>query len=294
VDDPTLSAAKDTMDNDLYTYQPITERPPLVLPEGKKLAFYVGLNIEHFHVDVPSRSQYPPDPMGLGQRDYGTRVGIWRLFDLFDEVGLRGSAITNSEVCTHYPQIVQAGVERDWAWIAHGQTNSKMESGMAVDEEESFLKEMFATFDAALPALPKGWLGPGLSETFETPRILAEYGLTYLLDWCCDDQPFAFAKHGLVSVPYSLEVNDVSMWNKGLLTGPDYERMVLDQFEILMEDAQKTGMVMALPLHTFVVGQPHLFKYLRRVLRVICANADVWVTTSEDIADYYCSITAGS
>ncbi|MBO0728388.1 MAG: polysaccharide deacetylase family protein [Acidimicrobiaceae bacterium] len=275
------------MDNDLYNYQPITEREPFVLPNGKRLAFYVGLNIEHFHVDVPSRSPYAPDPMSLGQRDYGTRIGIWRLFDLFDEVGVRASAITNSEVCTHYPQIVTAGVARDWAWIAHGQTNSKMESGMHLEEEEPYLKEMIATFDATLPARPKGWLGPGLSETFETPRILRDYGFTYLLDWCCDDQPFSLAKHGLVSVPYSLEVNDISMWMKSVLTGPDYERMVLDQFEVLLEDAQRTGMVMALPIHTFVVGQPHLFKYLRRVLREICAHPDVWLCTSDDIASHY-------
>jgi peptidoglycan/xylan/chitin deacetylase (PgdA/CDA1 family) len=275
------------VDNQLYTYQPIIERAPLTLPNRKKLAFYVGLNIEHFHVDVPSRSLVAPDPMSQGQRDYGTRVGIWRLIDLFDELGLRASAITNSEVCTHYPQIVSAGVARDWAWIAHGQTNSKTESGMPVEEEKAYLKEMIATLDALLPARPKGWLGPGLSETFDTPGLLREYGFTYLLDWCCDDQPFAFAKHELVSVPYSLEVNDIGMWGKSLLTGPDYEGMVLDQFEVLLEDAQKTGMVMALPIHTFVVGQPHLFKYLRRVLREICNHPDVWVCTSDDIAAHY-------
>jgi peptidoglycan/xylan/chitin deacetylase (PgdA/CDA1 family) len=278
------------VDNDLYTYQPISERSPLTLPAGKKLAFYVGLNIEHFHVDVPSRSRQAPDPMGHGQRDYGTRVGIWRLVDLFDEVGVRASAITNSEVCTHYPQIVEAGVERDWAWIAHGQTNSRMESGMSLEEEEPFLEEMIATLDAALPARPTGWLGPGLSETFETPRILSKYGFTYLLDWCCDDQPFSLAKHGLVSVPYSLEVNDISMWMKSLLAGPDYERIVLDQFEVLLEDAQRTAMVMALPIHTFVVGQPYLFKYLRRVLREICGHPDVWVCTSDDIAAHYLAV----
>jgi len=275
------------MDNQLYTYQPITERAPLSFPGRKKLAFYVGLNIEHFHIDKTSSGGPAPDPMGHSKRDYGTRVGIWRLFDLFDELGVRASAITNSEVCTRYPQIVEAGIERQWAWIAHGQTNSINEAGMTVDDEETFLKEMIAQFDAALPTRPKGWLGPGLSETFETPRILAEHGFTYLLDWCSDDQPFPLAKHGLISVPYSLEVNDISMWMSTTLSGKQYEQMALDQFEILMEDAQKTGMVMALPIHTFVVGQPHLFKYFRNVLREICSNEDVWVTTSDDIAENY-------
>ena len=275
------------MENELYNYSPITERPKLAFPNGKKLAFYVGLNIEHFYVDRSSRTQFAPDPMTHGQRDYGTRVGIWRLFDLFDEVGLRASAITNSNVCTRYPQIIQAGVERDWAWIAHGQTNSIMQSDMTRDEEEKFLNEMIAEFDAALPTRPKGWLGPGLTETFATPELLRDFGFTYLLDWCCDDQPFDLNIPGMISVPYSLEVNDISMWMKTTLSGPDYERAALDQFEVLMNDANERAVVMALPLHTFVVGQPYLFKYLARVIREICSNNDVWLCTSDDIAASY-------
>jgi len=275
------------MDNALYTYQPIVERSPLTFPDDKKLAFYVGLNIEHFHVDKSSSRPHVPDPMGHGQRDYGTRVGIWRLMDLFDSLGVRASAITNSEVCSRYPQIVKAAIERDWAWVAHGQTNSITESGMPVEEEERFLQEMMAEFDASLPSRPKGWLGPGLSETFETPRILSEYGFTYLLDWCCDDQPFPLSIPGMISVPYSLEVNDIGMWASTTLSGTDYESIVLDQFEVLMQDAQKTGMVMALPIHTFVVGQPYLFKRFSNVLKEICSHRDVWVTTSDDIATHY-------
>ena len=280
------------MDNELYSYSPIVERPPLTFPNGRRLAFYIGLNVEHFHVDVPSRSAFPPDPMGHGQRDYGTRVGIWRLMDLFDEVGIRASAITNSDVCSRYPQIVKAGIEREWAWIAHGQTNSKLETNMTHEEEEIFLAEMVAAFDAALPSRPKGWLGPGLSETFATPQVLRELGFTYLLDWCCDDQPFALQLPGMISVPYSLEVNDISMWMGTSLTGPDYERAVLDQYEVLLGEAERTGLVMALPLHTFVVGQPHLYKYLGRVLREICANDEVWVCTSDDIAEHYLASAA--
>jgi allantoinase len=277
------------MDNELYTYEPIVDRPPLLLPHGKKLAFYVGLNVEHRHIDGPAfvfGEKAVPSPLHHGRFDYGARVGIWRLLDLFDEVGLRASAITNSEVCSRYPQIVEAGVERGWAWIAHGKTNSVEQSGMTIEQEEKYLKEMVAQYDAALPARPRGWLGPGLTETFETPRILAEFGFRYLLDWCCDDQPFTLAKHGLISVPYSLEVNDVVMW-MATLSGAQYEEMVLDQFEILMDGAQTSGMIMALPLHPFVTGQPHLFKYLRRVLRTICSNKDVWLTTSDEIADHY-------
>ncbi|THG33306.1 polysaccharide deacetylase family protein [Naasia lichenicola] len=278
------------MENDLYSYSPITEREPIVWPEGKKIAFYLGLNIEHFHVGVPATSSSPltagfsPDPMNHGWRDYGTRAGIWRMIDLLDEVGLRASAITNSEVLTAYPQIVEAAVERDWAWIAHGQTNSILHTGMGEEEEAAFLETMMATWDAHLPARPQGWLGPALTETFATPRLLQERGVKYLLDWTADDRPFALNVPGMISVPYSMDVNDIGLFVGKATTGSQYEEMVMDQFEVLLSEG---GNVMALPVHPFVVGQPFRFKYLSRVLKAITSHPDVWVTTSTDIADHF-------
>jgi allantoinase len=282
------------MDNELYPYQPIIERPTLRFPNGKQLAFYIGLNIEHFRIDMPFMRPYVPDPMSHGQRDYGTRVAIWRLVDVFDELGIRASAITNSDVCTRYPQIIEAGIQRDWAWIAHGQNNSLRQSNMAPDDERVFLQEMVDAFDAALPSRPKGWLGPGLSETFATPHILRDLGFTYLLDWCADDQPFALNVPGMISVPYALEVNDLGMWMTNTLKGADYESMVMDHFEGLLAQSAETGLVMALPLHTFVVGQPRLIGYFKRCLQRICATDEVWVTTSDEIADAYFDRLASS
>jgi peptidoglycan/xylan/chitin deacetylase (PgdA/CDA1 family) len=273
-----------------YSATTIVSRPPLVFPNGARLACYVGLNIEHFRPGVPlDRAAGPvPDPLSHGWRDYGNRVGIWRLMDMFDEVGIRATGILNSDVCTEFPEIIEAGVARNWAWVAHGQTNSIFQTGMAPKDEQQFLKEMFATLDASLPARPKGWLGPGLTETAATPQLLADEGLTYLLDWCCDDQPFPLNVPGMLSVPYSLDVNDFLMFvtNPGL-SGPDYERVVLDQFEQLLEDSASIGRVMALPLHTFIMGQPYRAKYLKRVLKTIAATEEVWLCTSDDIADHY-------
>jgi allantoinase len=273
-----------------YSYSPIVERPPMTWPEGKRLAFYVGLNIEHFLMGAPATSNTPmtaglvPDALNHGWRDYGTRVGIWRMIDLLDQCGIRASAITNSDVCAQYPQIVQAGVERDWSWVAHGQTNSTLHTGMSEQEEAAFLDEMVAAFDGALPKRPQGWLGPALTETFATPHLLRERGFTYLLDWCCDDRPFPLTVPGMISVPYSLDVNDIGLFVGKATTGADYEQIVMDHFEVLLEEG---GGVMALPVHPFVVGQPFRFKYLRRVLQAITSHPDVWVTTSSDVADHY-------
>ncbi|WP_327129536.1 polysaccharide deacetylase family protein [Streptomyces sp. NBC_01727] len=279
-----------------YSNSTIASRPPLSFPNGARLAFYVGLNIEHFRPDLPLlQSGGPvPDPLSHGWREYGNRVGVWRLMDIFDEVGIRATGILNSDVCTEFPEIIEAGVARNWAWVAHGQTNSIFQTGMGPKDEQQYLKEMFATLDASLPARPKGWLGPGLTETAATPQLLADAGLNYILDWCCDDQPFPTNTPGMLSVPYSLDVNDFLMFttNPGL-SGPDFERVVLDQFEQLLEDSASAGRVMALPLHTFIIGQPYRAKYLKRVLKTIAATKDVWLCTSDDIADHYLATHPG-
>jgi peptidoglycan/xylan/chitin deacetylase (PgdA/CDA1 family) len=274
---------------ELYPYSPIVSRPPLTFPGGARLAVNIGVNIEHFRPDLPVMPGGPvPDPLNLGWRDYGNRVGIWRLMDVFDDIGVRVAGIVNSDVCRAYPEIVEAGNARNWAWVAHGQTNSVYLSGMSLEEERKHLAEMIDVYDSTLPARPKGWLGPGLTETTATPRLLAEAGFTYLLDWCADDQPFPLNVPGMLSIPYALEVNDFTMFMTGPgLTGADYERIVLDQFEQLLADAATTGRVMALPLHTFITGQPHRAKYLARALRTIVNTPEVWVCTSDELAQYY-------
>lgn len=280
------------MKNELYDYSPIVDRPPLTFPNGARLAFHVGVNVEHFRIDIPFPAGLGlgtvPDPMPFGWRDYGNRVGIWRLMDVFDDVGVPVSGILNSEVCTEYPEIIEAAVARDWGWIAHGKTNSVIQGGMAPADEQVFLDEMFATLDSALPARPKGWLGSALNETFETPRMLAAAGITYLLDWCADDQPFALNIPGMLSVPYSIDINDYVLYmSNPALTGQDYERIVLDQFEQLLEDSQEAGRVLALPLHPFISGQPYRARALKRVLQTIEATDEVWICTSDELAEHY-------
>jgi hypothetical protein len=285
------------VDNELYSYSPIVEREPMTFPGGARVAFYVGLNIEHFRVGVPGTSIQPsnnafvPDPLNHGWRDYGPRVGIWRMIDLFDETGIRPSAIINSDACLAYPKIISAGVERGWDWVAHGQTNSVLEVGMSEDDEAAYLDGMLETLDDALPARPTGWLGPALTETFATPRLLRERNFRYLLDWCCDDRPFALNIPGLISVPYSLEINDIGLFVGKNTTGSAYEEIVVSQLEQLLDEG---GGVMALPVHPFVVGQPFRFKFLARILRRIAATEGVWITTSTDIANLFLGEQAAS
>jgi peptidoglycan/xylan/chitin deacetylase (PgdA/CDA1 family) len=281
------------MDNRLYDYSPITTRPKLAWPNGARVAFYVGLNIEHFEVDKPSTSIFGgtamlvPDPLNFGWRDYSVRVGVWRMMDALDKVGMRASVLLNSDVCEHYPQIIDAGKERNWVWLAHGKNNSIFHTGLNVDDERKALKGMVDTIVRATGHQPKGWLGPALTETFETPRLLRELGLTYVLDWCADDQPFPLNVPGMMSVPYSIELNDITMFVGKSLTGEGFYQMVVDQFDRLYEEGASSGRVMALCLHPFIINQPFRQKYLERALDYIAGHDDVWLTTSDDIAAHY-------
>jgi peptidoglycan/xylan/chitin deacetylase (PgdA/CDA1 family) len=271
----------------LYDYSPITERPALEWPDGKRVAFYVGLNIEHFLPDEPSTSIWPmdvkPDALNHGWREYGARVGIWRIIDILDRYGVRASALVNSMVAEHNPQIIEAGIERDWAWLAHGQTNSILHTGYEPDEERRILTDITTTIQTATGKRPKGWMGPALTETYQTPELLADLGYQYVLDWTNDDQPYRLNVPGMLSVPYTLELNDLGLFLRGL-SGPDFLQMVKDQYDVLREEG---GRVMALALHPFVIGQPFRAKYLNLALEYIAAQSDAWLTTSDDIAAHY-------
>jgi peptidoglycan/xylan/chitin deacetylase (PgdA/CDA1 family) len=279
----------------LYDYSPLPERPRLTWPGGKRVAFYVGLNVEHFLPDQPSTSIWPldlkPDPLNHGWREYGARVGIWRTIDILDRYDVRPSVLLNSDVAEHNPQIIKAGLDRDWAWLAHGKTNSILQAGMTRDEERRFLGEAVGTIADATGRRPQGWMGPGLTETFNTPALLAELGLSYVLDWTNDDQPYRLKVPGMISVPYSVELNDLLLFGKGF-TGPEFLQAVKDQYEQLRADSGTSGRVMALALHPFVIGQPYRHKYLDQALEFLAAQPDAWLTTSDDIAAHYLATSA--
>ncbi|OBB33075.1 polysaccharide deacetylase [Mycolicibacterium peregrinum] len=272
-----------------FAYSPIIERPPIRWPGGARVAVYIGLNVEHFLVDRPSTSIWPgtaeltPDALNYGWRDYGARVGIWRTIEALDRHGIRPSVLLNTSVIEHHPQIVAAGVERNWAWLAHGQTNSILHTGLGVDEERRILTSIADDIADATGRRPLGWMGPGLTETAHTPDLLAELGFHYVLDWTNDDQPYPLTVPGMFSVPYSVELNDLLIFGKGF-TGGEFVQVVIDQYEQLHADSATSGRVMALALHPFVIGQPFRHKYFDQVLQFLAAQPDVWLTTSDEIA----------
>jgi peptidoglycan/xylan/chitin deacetylase (PgdA/CDA1 family) len=280
------------MTNLPFEYSPIVDRPPISWPGGARVAAYIGLNVEHFLPGRPSTSIWPgtaelvPDALNHGWRDYGARVGIWRTIETLDRHHIRPSVLLNSMVAEHNPQIIKAGLERDWAWLVHGTTNSILHTGMSLDEEREFLTEAVDAIAVATGRRPHGWMGPGLTETPNTPALLAELGLNYVLDWTNDDQPYPLTVPGMISVPYTVELNDLLLFGRGI-TGPEFVQMVIDQYEQLRTDSADSGRVLALALHPFVIGQPFRAKYLDRALEFLAAQPDIWLTTSDEIAEHY-------
>lgn len=283
------------MENKLYAHSPIIRRPQLQFPNGARVAFWIGLNIEHYEIDKPSTSIFGgtaglvPDPLNYGWRDYAPRVGLWRLTEILDKHGIRASVLLNSDVCKYYPEIIEEGNKRNWAWLAHGKNNSTLQAGMDIDQERAYLTDIVTTLKKSTGKQPRGWLGPALSETFNTPDLLEELGITYVCDWCNDDQPFKLnTKRGkMISVPYSIEVNDIPLFVGKSFSGEDFYQLLVDQFDVLYEEGKHTGRVMCVALHPFVTGLPFRSKYLDKALAYITSHRDVWLPTSDEIAEWY-------
>jgi peptidoglycan/xylan/chitin deacetylase (PgdA/CDA1 family) len=277
-----------------YEYSAIVDRPVLRWPNGARVAVWVIPNIEHFLFNLPSTSlasigPLNPDIRNYSWRDYGVRVGIWRMMDIMERHGVKGTVALNASVCREYPRIIEEGNKLGWEWMGHGVTNSIILNAQSEAEERAQIKEAVGTISKSVGKAPRGWLGPALSETVNTLDILAENGIEYVGDWVNDDQPYPMKvkKGRMFSMPYSQEINDIPAL-LGLHQSPErFGQMICDQFDVLYEDGAKTGRVMSICLHPFLVGHPHRSKYFAKALAHITSRSEVWVTTGGEILDWY-------
>lgn len=281
------------MENSRYDYSPIVRRKPLKWPGGARVALMVAPNIEFFHIDKPISGvpdPHLPDVTGYALRDYGSRVGVFRMMDVLDKHGVRATVMLNSDVCEHQPAIIEEGVKRDWEWLGHGITNNLRVQHYPPEEERAVIKQVKETIARAAGKAPRGWLGPGGGdETFNTPDHLAAEGFDYLCDWGCDDQPVPMrVKNGrMIAIPYQQGINDIRVFSHGNTTPESYYRMVCDQFDTLYGEGATNGRVMTIPLHAYVIGLPFRIKYLDKALKYICSHEGVWRTTGSEIADWF-------
>ena len=277
-----------------YTHVPITSRPSYRWPNGSGLAVYVALNVEAYNFAeglaedlVPGGTQ--PDVLNATWREYGTRVGAWRILEALQSLRLPATILLNSEVCRECPDLVGACHEAGHEIAAHGRTNSEAQASLDEPSERALIDTVSRSIGAAVGEAPAGWLGPWLSETALTPDLLQEAGYRYLLDWGADDQPIWLSVRGgkILSLPYSQEVND-SVAIIGRFASPsDFADMAIDQIDEMQLQAQAQPLVLGLAIHANIIGQPFRLRHFRRVLTHLASLSEqIWVTRATDIAEF--------
>jgi peptidoglycan/xylan/chitin deacetylase (PgdA/CDA1 family) len=282
-------------DPELYSYWPYRNRPKIRWKNGAKIAFWVAPNIEFYELDPPPNpmrkpwARPHPDVRGYSMRDYGNRVGHYRMMEVMDKYGVRGSISLSVAMCQHHPEIIQACVERNWEFFSHGIYNTRYTYGMSEEQERAIIQDAFRTVREATGQTIKGWLAPALTHTERTFDLIAEAGIIYTCDLFQDDQPQPLKVRSgkLISMPYSLEVNDVICYNSYFHSPRHYGEVLKRQFDTLYREGEESGTVMCIPLHAYLVGHPHRIKPFEEALAYITSHPDVWVTTAAEIAAYY-------
>jgi len=284
-----------------FAYSPIIRRPRLAWPDGARVALWVIPNIEYFSLEERPGGYggggKVPDVVMWSDRDYGNRVGVWRLMEVLDRYGIRGTVALNSLVCDHHPLIIEEGNKRRWEWMGHNESNTRRLNEAPPGEEGEIIKRTFATIKRVAGAAPTGWLSAGLQETWDTLDLLAAAGGRYVCDWCNDDQPYLMqldAGRRLVSVPYAQQTNDKPAYERMNLTPPEFCDMICRTFDVLYREGAASGRVMAIALHPYITGVPHRIAALDRALEYICRHDGVWRTTGAEIADHYLSPAAAA
>ncbi len=279
-----------------FPYSPIIHRPPLKWPNGAHVALWVIPNIEFFALDekVPAGSGGTgvpvPDVPTWSSRDYGNRVGVFRLMEVLDRHGIRATVALNSELCSEHPAIIEEGNKLNWEWMGHCESNTRRLNAAGPGEEPRIIKNALGTIEHATGARPRGWLGSGLQETWDTLDLLAAEGCDYVCDWTNDDQPYLMSLEGgrtLVSVPYSHEINDKPAFEKFHRTAEQFRDMICRQFDVLYREGAQSGRVMAIALHPYLTGVPHRIGAFEEALEYISGHGQVWKTTGAEIAKHY-------
>ena len=283
--------------HDRYDYAPITDRPRFDWPGGRRLAVYLGLNLEHFAFGeglgaelAPGGPQ--PDVLNYAWRDYGNRVGAWRMLKLLDDLDLPATVLANSAMYAYAPDLMAAVHARGDEIAGHGRTNSERQSTMSEDEERAMIAEATAVLRGAGGAAT-GWLSPWIAESPVTPDLLAEAGYAYTLNWCMDDQPVWMRTRSgpLLSVPYPQELNDIPAIVARKDGAADFATMIIDNFDEMLEQAEDQPLVMGVALHPYILGQPFRLRQLRRALQHITGHRDaIWITTAGEIARHYATV----
>ena len=277
------------------TYDPIVGRKKQTLPDGARMAVWVIVNVEEWDIQKtmprtvltpPAGGSPMPDIPNWAWHEYGNRVGFWRLLETLDNLKITAALAINGTAIKAYEPISRAAVERKWEFIGHGLTQTNMQH---VKNEREDIIATRTEIERVTGRRPRGWLGPGLTETWETPDLLIEEGFDYVADWVLDDQPVWLKTRTkpILNVPYTQECNDVAMMLIQHHAATEYRNRAIDQFNQIYSDAADSARIMALVVHPYIMGAPHRSRYFREALEHIRAHKDVVFWTGERIYDWF-------
>ena len=289
-----------TFPADRFDYSAIIDRPPLTLPGDARIVVWTIINVEEWDIRGPMpRNALPapgggslvPDIPNWSWHEYGMRVGFWRLKRALDHHGIKATMAINGSVCLSYPRIALAAKEAGWEFMGHGYTQKALH--VEDDQRETIRKSIEVIRDFSGKA-PRGWLGAGLAETWDTVDLLAEEGIEYVSDWVTDEQPhwMKTQSNPLVMVPYTLEINDVPLMLIHHYPAPELFARAKDQFDRLYEEGKQSARVMAIAVHPYVTGVPHRIKYFEQIYDYMKLHPGVLFWTGEEILDWYKGLEA--
>ena len=258
----------------------------------------MALNLEHYAFGEGLTENLVPgmpahDVLNHSWREYGNRIGAWRLHALFESLALPVTVLVNSELYAHAPALVAAFRARNDEIAAHGRTNSHSQAGLTPSAEREMIAIVTQEIERHEGRRPEGWLGPWIAETPDTPDLLHDAGYRYVLDWCADDQPIWLSTRAgsLLAVPYPQELNDSSAIIGRNVDASTFADMIVDQFDEMLEQSASGPLVMGIALHAYVTGQPFRLRQLRRALAHIAAHRDaIWLTHAGRIAQHFAAV----
>ena len=286
------------MSNPRAEYSPIIYRKPLKLPGNARVAVWPIINVEEWDINSPMARTALPAPQGVivipdianfSWFDYGLRVGFWRLKQVLDKHQVKATVSLNASVCKSYPAIVEESIRSGWEIIGHGliQRTLNLEK-----DERDVIRRTIQLIKETTGKAPRGWMGPGLAETFDTPDILAEEGIEYVCDWVNDDQPYPMKvrKGSLISLPYTIEINDIPMYLIQNHSSSEIFERSRDQFDTLYEEGAESARIMAISTHPYITGVPHRIRYYNQIFQYIKRHEGVLFMTGSEILDWYLEV----
>jgi allantoinase len=284
------------LDHDWFSHKPTHKRAPITWPGGKRIALWITVPLEFFPLDAPAQPFRPlgglplgyPDLWNYSGRDYGARIGIYRIISVLDRLGLRATAAVNSTVITQYPRLIDELAQRKWEFLANGVDMGRVHhGGLKVEDERGLIRTAQETLAQATGAPVLGWHSPARSHSHNTLTLLAECGFEYVTDWANDDMPYMVTTTagGLCAMPLTYEWSDRVLLVQHSLTVEDYEAQVMQAFERLNEEAGHygSGRILSLSVSPWILGYPHRIATLARVLTRIMGGGSVWHATGMEI-----------